>query len=435
MVEPPLSNFNIPIVGDTLKFVSSPALWSRELSKQGDVVKAYIYGLNGLKSTTVYHLSGTEGLKAFYDEKNAARGLIATPPDPYVFDNSLFVVPKLNLEAHKIRKGILLQVVHSPESINRFIETVDSLSQNFIDSLSAKIKDGKPSKIPLNTTIRHFTARFTAKYIWSYDDIDAVFIRKQYEAINDISSAPLKLPFFAYNDGIKIAKWLREFSYSRLEEHRLEPDKYTDTMSQLMNSVPRLTDEELILEINHLIFAINGLSSTTTGVIIKLLQHKNTEIYERVTAEIANNSELLDNKKLINGKTIEEKFPYLLNVVREAIRFNPVAPMQFANSVREFQVEGYKIPKDAVLIGALYGNGFNPKLYPDPEVFRPEPGEISTSHRCAGQPAALSYCVFIVARLLATFDISLIDPNQDFIWSTVFPRPVNECPVEIRLKS
>ncbi|CAG8602685.1 947_t:CDS:2 [Ambispora gerdemannii] len=457
MAEPPLSIFNRPIVGDTLKFLSSPALWSRELSKRGDVVKAYIRGIDGLKMSTVYHLSGVEGLKAFYDEKNVARGSIDTPPDPYLFDNYLFVVPKLNLEAHKIRKGILLQVVHSPENIDRFIETIVSLSQGFIETLSAKIKDGKLAKIPLNTAIRQFTARFTAKYLWSYDDADGIFIRKQYEAINDISSVPLKLPFFAYNDGIKIAKWLREFSYSRLAEHRLEPDKYNDTMKLLMNAVPRLTDEELILELNHLLFAINGLSSTATGAIIKLLQHKNTEIYGKVTAEIENNRELLEsfnNNQSINGKKIDEKFPYLLNVIRESLRLYPVAPMQLANSVREFQVEGYKIPKDVIVIGAIYGNGFDPKLYPDSEEFRPErfeheitnttsgyeyssfgAGDISTSHRCAGQPAALSYCVYIIARLLAKFEISLVDSNQSFSWTTAFPRPVNECPVEIKFKS
>src|SRR5438128_994299 len=103
MAEVPLSSFHQPFVGDTLKFFSSPTLWSKQVAKQGDIVRAEIRGIQGLKSTTVYHLSGSDGLKAFYNQENVVRGKIIGPSDHYLYRNSLDIVPKLNDQAFNVR--------------------------------------------------------------------------------------------------------------------------------------------------------------------------------------------------------------------------------------------------------------------------------------------------------------------------------------------
>ncbi|KAG9289557.1 hypothetical protein G9A89_002330 [Geosiphon pyriformis] len=452
MTEPPQSGLHKPIIGDTLEFIKSVGSWSRAVAKQGDVIRADIRFLNGIQSDTVYHLCGAEALKAFYDEENVERGKIRSPFDAYMFNNSLNIVPKLNGEAHKVRKGIILQVIHSPESIDRFLQTVSALSDGLIEELRSKIVEETPSKILFNDFIRKFVARFTVRFLFSWEE-DEEFIRKQFEVITDISSTPIDIPFTRFHDGIKIVKWFLEFSKARLKEHRQNPEDYKDTMKLLATAKPELTDEEVIIETQHLIFALNGISSVISGAIMLLSREENQGQFAKFLQEVQENLSFLKHvdKLSFTGKYIEQKLPYTRFVVQETLRFYPVVLLQIGNAVRDFTVKGYKIPKDSIVIAALWANGFDEKIYNNPMVFRPERyeseiknttsgyewtsfggGDPFKTHKCAAQPAVLDMCSYIVARLFAEFEFELIDKFQEFDLSSTFPRPKEELPILVR---
>ena len=44
----------------------------------------------------------------------------------------------------------------------------------------------------------------------------------------------------------------------------------------------------------------------------------------------------------------------------------------FHSSIRDFEYNGYKIPKDTVLISSLYHVMYDPENFKDPELFQPE---------------------------------------------------------------
>jgi len=68
-----------------------------------------------------------------------------------------------------------------------------------------------------------------------------------------------------------------------------------------------------------------------------------------------------------------EKLPYINAVVKEAIRWWPIAPMGFPHTAtEEIQYKGYHIPEGAYLLPAVWWFLHDPSVYPEPESFDPE---------------------------------------------------------------
>ncbi|KAI0792995.1 cytochrome P450 [Irpex lacteus] len=67
------------------------------------------------------------------------------------------------------------------------------------------------------------------------------------------------------------------------------------------------------------------------------------------------------------------KLPYLGAMVKETLRWRPVAPLGIAHaSIEDDYYEGYFIPKDTVIVPNIWSMNRDPALYPDFENYRPE---------------------------------------------------------------
>ncbi|KAM0324108.1 hypothetical protein ACHAQA_008298 [Verticillium albo-atrum] len=68
-----------------------------------------------------------------------------------------------------------------------------------------------------------------------------------------------------------------------------------------------------------------------------------------------------------------ENLPYVNVVVKEALRWWPIAPMGFPHTADEEVVyNGYRIPKDAMILPAVWWFLHDLEVYPDPDSFDPE---------------------------------------------------------------
>lgn len=113
------------------------------------------------------------------------------------------------------------------------------------------------------------------------------------------------------------------------------------------------------------------------------------------------------------------RLPYLSLIVEEAQRWHPVAPMGLPHkSSKEDTIKGYRIPKGAILMPALWWFTRDPKSYHDPETFKPERFEepynepLATQvtfgygrRKCPGYIFADTSLFLIFAQALSVFDI------------------------------
>lgn len=117
--------------------------------------------------------------------------------------------------------------------------------------------------------------------------------------------------------------------------------------------------------------------------------------------------------------TDRAQLPYISLIVEEAQRWHPVAPMGLPHRTdKEDTIAGYRIPKHAVLLPAMWWYTRDPAVYHDAETFKPERFEepYNEPHasnvtfgfgrrKCPGYLFADASLFLIMAQSLAVFDI------------------------------
>jgi Cytochrome P450 len=131
-----------------------------------------------------------------------------------------------------------------------------------------------------------------------------------------------------------------------------------------------------------------------------------------------------------------DSLPYINSIVSEAQRWHPIVPMGFPHvSDEEDCIAGYRIPKGALLLPAIWWFTRDPEVYHDAETFKPErysepyreplPTDVTFGFGrriCPGRYLADASMFLTFAQSLAVFNIEkavdgdgqIIDPKHGF---------------------
>ncbi|KAF9442470.1 cytochrome P450, partial [Macrolepiota fuliginosa MF-IS2] len=113
--------------------------------------------------------------------------------------------------------------------------------------------------------------------------------------------------------------------------------------------------------------------------------------------------------------------PYLSAILKEVLRWNPIAPMGVPHLTTDEDVyEGYHIPKGCTIVANAYAMLHDENVFPNPTEFRPErfikngndlpdPESVATfgfgRRICPGSHVALAMLYIAAASILTIFDI------------------------------
>jgi cytochrome P450 len=114
-----------------------------------------------------------------------------------------------------------------------------------------------------------------------------------------------------------------------------------------------------------------------------------------------------------------ENLPYVDAIVKEALRWHPIAPMGLPHMAdQDDTYNGYFIPKGSLIIPSIWWFTHNPETYHDPMTFKPErylapfneptPWDVVWGFGrrvCPGRVVADSNIYLMFAQTLAVFDI------------------------------
>ncbi|KAH0358314.1 putative cytochrome P450, partial [Aureobasidium melanogenum] len=136
-----------------------------------------------------------------------------------------------------------------------------------------------------------------------------------------------------------------------------------------------------------------------------------------------------------------ENLPYINAIVEEAQRWHPIGPMGLPHVTdREDIINGYRIPKDSLLLPAIWWFTRDPAVYHDPETFKPErflppynePPATSFTFGfgrriCPGRVLADASLFLTFAQSLAVFNINkkvdkegkVVEPVHEFMGGIV----------------
>ncbi|XP_036141138.1 probable cytochrome P450 305a1 [Monomorium pharaonis] len=183
-----------------------------------------------------------------------------------------------------------------------------------------------------------------------------------------------------YNIHFKMNVELKSFLMDNITEHKkryIEGNEadFIDLFIKEMHNSKGQPDKANVYEDGNLIvtlvdFFIAGTGTTTATLDILFFQIANHQdvqrrLHEEIDAVIGpHRVPTLEDRK---------KMPYTEAIMTESQRIRNVVPILPAHrTVEDTILDGYKIPKDTMVLLNAESNNMDPELYPDPISFRPE---------------------------------------------------------------
>jgi cytochrome P450 len=177
-------------------------------------------------------------------------------------------------------------------------------------------------------------------------------------------------------------------------------------------------DEEDITHIKQSAAALyaGGADSTAAGLSFFILA---MTAYPEAQAKAQAEIDRVMGRGRLPGFQDRDKLPYVEAIVKETLRWKPLAPLGPPHmSDEEDEIHGYRIPKGAIILPSIKWFSADPAVYPDPDEFRPErflgPKESPSPYGyvfgfgrriCPGRLLADSTMFLTIAQTLAVFDI------------------------------
>ncbi|PRQ15793.1 putative cytochrome P450 [Rosa chinensis] len=327
---------------------------------------------------------------------------------------------KTNTAEESIRHRKVLSPFLSPDSLRKYVGTMDTVTKRHLDLFWS---DQKQVKVLALTKMHTFT--LVCKIFLNVEDL--AVIAKLEEPIQHIAagfiSLPINLPGTAFNRAIQASKQVRKDLENMVKQRRIDLDLSVaadednnnhDLMSKLLlerySDGQQMKETDIANKLNGLLIAAYDNVFITLCSIIMYLSELPT-VYDAVLKE---QMEIADSKaegELLNWEDIQ-KMKYTWNVACEVLRLEPPNPGTFREAMTDFVYEGYLIPK-----------GMKVWYFPDPKKFDP-------SRFDGGGPAPFSYVPFgggprmCPGREYARFTILVFMHNlvTRFRWEKVFPK-------------
>ncbi|KAF9235572.1 cytochrome P450 [Melanogaster broomeanus] len=312
---------------------------------------------------------------------------------PYIFANELFGMDFASVvlpygDKWRLHSRFLHQTFR-PDSALRFVP----MQQRKASQLLRRLLD-KPDL--LSEHVFEYSAALIMNSVYDYDPVSRkdemiVVVEKVLSALGDnlrpdaaiiigafprLVCLPSWLPGMSFKRKAVLAKqWIKqsvevpfEYSVQKMNNGSSAPSMVYDVLRQAEEK-GTTTDSSWIQALKDA--AATGASETTNGVIMTffLMMILAPEAQEKAQAQI---DAVIGRDRL---PTIEDRasLPYVDAILRETLRFHPVAPLSVPHGVVNDDVyEGFYIPKGAVVLTNLWSMAHDESKYPNSHEFIPE---------------------------------------------------------------
>lgn len=377
----PPGSLGLPIIGQTLSFLNAmrkntAEKWLQNRTrKYGPVSKMNLFG------TPTVFLQGQAANKFIY----TCDGDTLSSQQPLSVkricgERNIFELSGLE---HRRVRGALVSFL-KPEVLKQYVGMMDErIRKHFEMHWHGK---QKVMAMPLMKTL---TFNLMSSLIMGIEQGSKrdVPVKLFQQLMEGLISVPINLPFTRFNRSLQASEKIREIVMDLIREKRVALDHQNaspqqDLITSLLslrndhNSVA-LSDEEIVD--NAIIIMIGGhdTSSILLAFLIRLLA-KDPSVYAGVVQE---QEEIAKNKASNELLTWDDlgRMKYTWRVAMESLRMNPPVFFSFRKVLKDFNYEGYLIPKGWQVMWAACMTHMDGSIFPNPSDFDPKHFERQSS--------------------------------------------------------
>lgn len=343
-----------------------------------------------------------------------------------------------------LRQRRLMQPAFHRQSLIKLASVMTSFAQKRVEMWKIYVSG---SEINLAEEMQQLTLQIVGESLFSADLGDninfAYSFRRTAEFINHQINSPFKLPLwvptlqnrqFIHNRNV-----LNEIAMNLIRGRRQQQSKPDDLLSMLMDAQDadtgeRMTDLELLDEVMTLLVAGHETVSVTLTWAFYLIG-KHPEILQKLQHEI---------ETVLNGRPPSPadymQLSYTRMIIEETLRLYPPVWGLSRETIKDDEIQGYQIPKKALVLVPAYLTHRHPKFWDKPEEFIPErftEAEASKRHKfayypfgggsriCIGNQFALMEATLILSTLVQCFDLQTASDKLVEVDTTFTLRPKN----------
>ncbi|TXG49969.1 hypothetical protein EZV62_025844 [Acer yangbiense] len=400
----PPGSFGFPLLGESLSFMRAQKQdrtdeWMQtRIDKYGPVFKTSLAG-----SKTVV-LTGQAGNRFLFSGDD--NGISYNQPGNVAKILGKYSLLEISGPKHKLIRGAISKFLN-PESIQRYVEEMDSLVQKqLFKELAGK---------------------------------DSVKIVTSMKKIN-----------FNSNTGrgrvCKVLSNLIAIRKREMEEGIV--DSQDNMISSLLvlrseNGEPLMEQEILDLFLS-LIMASNDTTTVLLTHLVRLMS-RDSEIYNKVLAE---QNEVVEAKKGSDGKLTWngiQMMKYTWRVTQEVMRFTPPLLGNFRQVTSDIHFDGFHIPKGWQLLWVASSTHMNKDIFEDPNKFDPSRFETSSKaafppytyvpfgagpRMCPGAEFVRAKILLVIHHLITKYQWTELIPNEP-VTCDPLPYPAMGLPVKL----
>lgn len=401
-----------PLLGEAASLASNPFEFMRARGAQhGPVARTR------LLSQDLAILAGPDAARVFLDEDNIRRAGGLPPHAAALFGAG--VVNQIDGETHRTRKQHLMRAVDH-EALSHYLPEIR-------ERVRARIATWTPrGEVKLQDECTLLTLELTFSTLTGIRADDATLLRYA-KGFSDFGKALLGLPLALPGTPLARARAfsveLRDlFAKTVAARHVVSTgDGISRLIASRVDGEP-LGDDDIVLELQHLLFASSGLWSWFCYGAKAIAE--DPALAEALRAEAAALPADPSGRELLGAATLNA-------FVREVKRLALLIPITAIGVARrDFEVAGHRVPKGWLVLWSTYSShvvsGLAPYESPatmDPSRyargegagehhFAPQgPGEALSSHRCAGVEYSTLVLLQFFTELLRAPKLSV--PPQD----------------------
>ncbi|WP_229423997.1 cytochrome P450 [Moorena producens] len=418
----PPGNVCLPIIGETISFLTDRNFHKKRLDKYGRIYKTHIFG-----STTVTMTTAEANQFLFTNENKYVAAI-----SPKSTQTLLGTASRVNQTGvvHQKRRKLMYQAFQ-PRALASYLPTMANITSNYLQ------KWEEMGTLTWYPELRDYTFDIASTLLMGTDAGSQTPLAQLFKNFSEgLFTMPISLPWTKFGKALRARQGL--LSHIETIVRQRQQQKNSGEQDALGLFLQARDDEGNSLSLDeikdHVLLLLwagyDTLTSAIASFCLLTAQHPDVLAHLRAEQQQFSGSEPLTIEQL-------KQMTYLEQVLKEVLRIIPPVSGLFRKVIQSFEFEGYLIPQGWTVLCQITETHNNGEIYQDHQRFDPDrfsPDRTEDKHKtfgyipfggglweCLGREFAKLEMKIFAAQLLRDYDWTLV-PGQD-LEMVVSPTP------------